>query len=64
MVEQTKAAMEGYNYWTGEEISSFHSAAIVVAGLSSHFTSWRRGRSLTYPCQSSTEKSEGKETGE
>ncbi|ENH96249.1 YqcG, partial [Gracilibacillus halophilus YIM-C55.5] len=47
MAAQTKAAMEGYNYWTGEEISSFHSAAIVVSGLSSHFTSWRRGRKLT-----------------
>ncbi|KAB8126071.1 hypothetical protein F9U64_20780 [Gracilibacillus oryzae] len=33
MVEQTKAAMEGYHYWTGEEISGFYQSSIIFGGI-------------------------------
>ncbi|WP_431090338.1 contractile injection system protein, VgrG/Pvc8 family [Paenibacillus sp. 8b26] len=46
ILEQTKAAMEGYNLWTGEPIPKWQAASIVFAGIAYNFQGIRGSRGV------------------
>ncbi|WP_082067343.1 contractile injection system protein, VgrG/Pvc8 family [Paenibacillus terrae] len=46
ILEQTKAAMEGYNLWTGEPIPKWQAASIVFTGIAYNFQGIRGSRGV------------------